>query len=91
MEHEAGATGGRTVKSLYQWSDYVYENDMDGLDCDDEDLEKPALTDTSAEATTDDKMEGGLKGVELLERVIFKNSNVLQCNLRSNIVDTVLW
>lgn len=91
LEHEAGVTEGRTVKSLYQWSDYVYEEDMDWLHCDDEDFEKPALTGTSAETTIDDKMEGGLKGMELLERVIFKNANVLHCNLRSNIVDTVLW
>jgi hypothetical protein len=91
LEHEAGATGGKTVKSLYRWSDYVYENGNDRLDCDDEDLENPALTDSSAEVTANDKIEGGLKGMELLKRVIFKNANVLQCNLRSNIVDTVLW
>ncbi|KAG0587422.1 hypothetical protein KC19_2G163300 [Ceratodon purpureus] len=90
LENEAGVTEGRTVKSLYQWSDYVYEEGMDWLDCDDEDFEKPALTGTSAETTIDDKMEGGLEGMELLERVIFKNANVLHCNLRSNIVDTVL-
>lgn len=88
LEHEAGATGGKTVKSLYRWSDYVCENGR--LDCDDEDLENLALTDSIAEVTTNDKMEGGLKGMELLKRVIFKNANILQCNLRSNIVDTVL-
>ena len=91
MEHEAGATGGRTVKSLYQWSDYVHENDMDRLDYDDEDLEQPALTESNTEATSNDTIEGGLKGMELRKRVIFKNVNILQCDLRSNMVDTVLW
>lgn len=91
LEHEASGAGGRTVRSLYQWRDYVNEIESDGLDCDDEDLEEPTFKDSSAEATTNDKIEGGLKGLELLERVIFKNANVLQCNLRNNIVDTVTW
>lgn len=90
VEQEAGLTRGKTVKTLYEWNDYVYEDEVDYDDGDD-DYEKPALTDSGAGATTSDQIEGGLQGKELLERVIFKNANVLHCDLRKNIVDTVLW
>lgn len=87
MELEAGLTGGKTVNSLYEWDDYVYEDEVDYDDYYDE--EKPAHS--SVGATTTDETEGGLQGKDLLERVIFKNANVLHCNLRRNVVDTVLW
>lgn len=87
LEQAAGNTGGRTVNSIYVWDDYVCENE---LDYDDKDARKFSVSDVIPESTASDNVVDGLQGKELLERVIFKHANILHCNLRSNVVDTVL-
>lgn len=80
LEYEAGSS---YVESIYEWEDYVCDDEWDYGDKMDYDYdEKPASSDQN---------EDGLQGKELLKRVFFKNVNVLYCDFRENIVDTVLW
>lgn len=87
LYHESGVPEKDAPQSLYEWSDYVHERGE--ADNEDEDCRNGVAGDQSQVSTSDTDI--GLQGKQLLERVIFKNANILRCDLRSNMLDTVLW
>lgn len=87
LYNESGVSEKDTPQSLYEWIDYVCE----GGDADNEDKDcTHGVAGDQVQVSTSDT-DIGLQGKELLERVIFKNANILHCDLRSNMLDTVLW
>lgn len=87
LYNESGVSEKDTPQSLYDWIDYVREGGDAALE--DEDCTHGVAGDQLQVSTSNTGI--GLQGKELLERVIFKNANILHCDLRSNMLDTVLW
>ena len=81
LYYESGVPEKDTPQSLSEWSEYVHERgDADNED-EDEDSTHGVAGDQLHVSTSNTDI--GLQGKELLQRVIFKNANIVHCDLRN--------